>query len=154
MSADTEALIERHARLGPWCGHGVVDLRTWSCPDCGQIAPPQTRERLERQETKAPPGYIWILTSRAQDLPGTEEDNWAGGGPADGAFTDRARIPHCYVRGFYDSAKGIRARLRAIHWYQGFYNPDLFEGWEEEDQDDINRARSYHLSLYKIDGAG
>jgi hypothetical protein len=130
-----------------WCGHGCVSLRTWTCPDCDRPVTPETRRRLEAAPTIAPPGKLWVLLSGPQEF--VKEGVIYG--YCDGIFTDRAKIPALMVRGQVDSAEGIRERMRRLHWYQGVLNVNVFDGWEEEVDEDI--AEVYYLSLREIDQA-
>lgn len=132
---------------GPWCGHMMVDLKTWLCADCDTPLPPAARRRLEQSPTQAPDGYMWILQE------GKQEDCLDGFPHGDivGIFSDRKKIIPVLVRGFGMSAESIRKRN--IHWYQGVIDAQEFEGWEEGDDDNPEIPWCYSLRTYKINSA-
>ena len=134
-------------QLQEWCGHAFVSLRTWLCPDCGRALPLDVKPRLETALPVAPPGSIWVATSAR-----IHDDRNEAGGYVEGVYTDRSKIPRLLVRGLIADAASVREQLKRIHWYQGVYNPDLFEGWDEE-PDARGQFHSYRLALEVIDSA-
>lgn len=139
-----------------WCGHWHVSLRSWTCPDCGRAVTEAMRQRLESAATVAPPGSLWVLLEGEQEWDEGDGPGHHHAGSVIGLFTDRTRIGRLLVRCLIIDAESLRRRMAGIHWYQGAYNSLLFEGWEEEDNDDpYDRSPSkYTLMLEAVDRPG
>ncbi len=142
MKRSAHALVDD----ADWCGHVQVSLRTWTCADCDRPVTAETRKRLESAPTKAPPGSVWVLLSGKRE---EAQDGYVRGSVT-GIFSDRALIARRLIQYRYCDADEIRDAMRRTHWYQGAFNEDIFEGWEEE-ADECGAVHAHDLRLERID---
>ena len=94
--------------------------------------------------TKAPTGSVWVLDWQKRYDKGDEAPSIFG------VFSDRAKIIELIVDGGISSIENIQHRN--IHWHQGVYNTNIFEGWEEGES--TTDEYVWSLSLYQIDDVG
>lgn len=135
-----------------WCGHPFVSIRTWTCAYCDRPVTEATQQRLKSASPVAPKGSVWVLLSGYMENSKIDAgmEYTAGGGFLNGVYSDRSRIPRLLVKSRWDSAAGLRADLARTHIYQGVFNINIFEGYEES-PDRYGYQHNYKLTIERID---
>jgi hypothetical protein len=131
-----------------WCGHRLISRRTWECADCDRPVKPETRARMESLSSIAPDGHLWVLVSYSAKV---YHEDATEAAMVEGVFHDYRTIPAAFVRSGQDSAQGVRDEIAKLHIYQGAYNTDWFQAWDETVAEGDAATAAYELRLVEVD---